>query len=96
MKDVFQAIIKVQLTVDRMKDYLTTRPTFTIREALNLLKHREGFPCTTLTRYMNILQSHTGILQFAVSNLMRDNMNSLFKEHLPMPRTSAFDVPNLE
>jgi hypothetical protein len=62
MKDVFEAIIKVQITVDRMKDYLMARPTFTIREALNLLKHREEFPSTTLTRYMNILQCHTGIL----------------------------------
>ena len=70
VRDVFEVIIKVQTTVERMKDYLTFRPTFTIREALNLLKHREGFPSTTLTRYMHILQQHTGILQFAVTQLL--------------------------
>jgi hypothetical protein len=52
VRDVFESIILVMQIAENIQQHLRKTPSFSIREALNILKHREHFSSTMLTRYI--------------------------------------------
>ena len=78
VKDVFEALIATTSLGEKIKQHVRGRPSFSIREALNMLKHREHFSSKILSRYIEMLQGHTGLIQFAISRALDNDTDNVF------------------